>query len=100
MSDPTRQPTFHTGSNFTTMKRLEHRMYAAFGAMIGLMILVVLLSAGAYFQYALSRAQEDLSTVLTRILADSVNRISFSGKYQARLLLEEIKREQPEVNGG
>lgn len=82
----------------TVMKRLERRMYAAFGVMIALMVLVVLLSAGAYFQYALSRAQEDLSTVLTRILADSVSRISFSGKYQARLLLEDIKKEQPEIN--
>jgi len=73
-------------------------MYAAFGSMIALMVVIVLLSAGAYFQFALSRAQEDLSTVLTRILADSVSRISFSGKYQARLLLEDIKREQPEIN--
>lgn len=82
----------------TMMKRLERRMYAAFGSMIILMTLIVLVSAGIYFQYALSRAQEDLSTLLTRILADSVSRISFSGKYQARLLLEDIKREQPEIN--
>ncbi len=86
-----------SGINSLSLKRLERRMYTAFGSMIALMITIVLLSAGAYFQYALSKAQEDLSTVLTRILSDSVSRISFSGKYQARLLLEDIKREQPEI---
>lgn len=87
-----------SSADTTIMKRLERRMYTAFGSMIILMTLIVLVSAGIYFQYALSRAQEDLSTLLTRILADSVSRISFSGKYQARLLLEDIKREQPEIN--
>jgi len=82
----------------TSMKRLERRMFAVFGSMITLLVLVIFFSAGAYFHYALSKAEEDLSTVLTSILADSVSRISFSGKYQARLLLEDIKREQPEVS--
>lgn len=97
MSDFTTHRSQMISDKTTVMKRLERRMYAAFGTMIVLMIAVVLLSAGVYSQYALSRAQEDLSTVLTRILADSVSRISFSGKYQARLLLEDIKREQPEI---
>lgn len=97
MSDFTTHRSQMINDKTTVMKRLERRMYTAFGIMIILMIAVVLLSAGVYSQYALSRAQEDLSTVLTRILADSVSRISFSGKYQARLLLEDIKREQPEI---
>jgi PAS domain S-box-containing protein len=97
MSDFTTHRSQMISDKTTVMKRLERRMYTAFGTMIVLMIAVVLLSAGVYSQYALSRAQEDLSTVLTRILADSVSRISFSGKYQARLLLEDIKQEQPEI---
>ena len=73
-------------------------MFMTFGIMTGIMVLTVLLAAGAYFQYALKNSQEDLSTVLTRILADSINQISFSGKYQARLLLEEIARKQPDIH--
>jgi PAS domain S-box-containing protein len=81
----------------TDLKRLERRMFTAFGTMIGLMMLVVMLSAGAYFHYTLNEVKNDLSIVLTRILADSVSRASFSGKYQTRLLLEEIKRQQPDI---
>ena len=81
----------------TALKRLEKRMFITFGTMIGVIVMIVLLAAGAYFQFALSKAQEDLSTVLTRILSDSVSRISFSGKYQARLLLEEIQKQQPDI---
>lgn len=84
--------------NATGMQQLERRMYLAFGAMIALMVLVILLSAGAYFRYSLNKAQDDLSTLLTRILADSVSRISFSGKYQARLLLEDIKKQHPDIH--
>lgn len=84
--------------NATDMQQLERRMHLAFGAMIALMVLVILLSAGAYFRYSLNKAQDDLSTLLTRILADSVSRISFSGKYQARLLLEDIKKQHPDIH--
>lgn len=92
------RPPTETSPNSTGMQQLERRMYLAFGTMIGLMVLVILLSAGAYFHYSLNRAQDDLSTLLTRILSDSVSRISFSGKYQARLLLEDIKQQQPEIH--
>lgn len=84
--------------NATSMQQLERRMYVAFAAMIALMVLVILLSAGAYFRYSLNKAQDDLSTLLTSILADSVSRISFSGKYQARLLLEDIKKQHPDIH--
>ena len=93
-----KRPSQEHSLNSTGMQQLERRMFVAFGTMIGLMVLVILLSAGAYFHYSLNKAQDDLSTLLTRILSDSVSRISFSGKYQARLLLEDIKQRHTEIH--
>ena len=58
---------------------------------------VVLVVGGLYYQKVMQREQDKLSTLVTQILANSVNRISFSGKYHARLLLEEIKAQQPGI---
>lgn len=95
---PQQPPPTEASPNSTGMQQLERRMYLAFGTMIALMMLVILLSAGVYFKYSLNKAQDDLSALLTSILSDSVSRISFSGKYQARLLLEDIKRQHDDIH--
>lgn len=83
--------------NTTGLPQLERRMYIAFGVLNGLMTLAIMLFAGAYFHFSLSRAQDDLSTFTTRILSESVRKISFSGIYQTRLLLEDIKKQHPDI---
>lgn len=76
---------------------VDRRIALSFGALILVLMLSVLLAGGYYYRSIMEREQDNLSTLVTRILASSVNRISFSGKYHARLLLEEIRAEQPAI---
>ncbi len=76
---------------------VDRRIAMSFGALILALLVIVLLSGGIYYRGIMKSEQDNLSTLVTRILANSVNRISFSGKYHARLLLEEIKAAQPGI---
>ncbi|MEN6585867.1 MAG: EAL domain-containing protein, partial [Sulfuricella sp.] len=73
---------------------IDRRLALSFGALILALMSVILVVGGLYYQKVMQREQDKLSTLVTQILANSVNRISFSGKYHARLLLEEIKAQQ------
>jgi len=73
------------------------RIALSFGGVILLLMVIVLLAGGYYFRGVMEREQDKLSTLVTSILSSSVSRISFSGKYHARLLLEEIRAEQPGI---
>ena len=68
----------------------DRRIGLAFGALLLALLLAALLAGGLYYRSVAAREQETLSALVSQILAKSVNRISFSGKYHARLLLEEI----------
>lgn len=73
------------------------RLAMAFGGLILFLMLVVLLVGGLYLRDVMEREQDRLSTLTTQVLANAVSRVSFSGKYHARLLLEEITTAQPSI---
>ena len=73
------------------------RLAVAFGGLILFLMLVVLLVGGLYLRDVMEREQDRLSTLTTQVLANAVSRVSFSGKYHARLLLEEITAAQPAI---
>jgi len=75
----------------------DRRIALSFGSLILAMLLTVSLAGGIYYGGVAEREQNQLSTLVTKILAKSVNRISFSGKYHSRLLLEEIARDEPDI---
>ena len=81
-----------------SFRNVERRITLAFGALILLLMIIVLFAGGFYLQGVMEREENKLSTLLTQVLANSVSRISFSGKYHARLLLEELKATQPKLD--
>jgi PAS domain S-box-containing protein len=70
------------------------RLAIAFGGLILFLMLVVLLVGGLYLRDVMEREEDRLSTLTTQVLANAVTRVSFSGKYHSRLLLEEITAAQ------
>jgi len=76
---------------------VDRRMAFAFGGLIFVLMTVILLAGGGYLYQVMSREQDKLSSLTTRVLANAVNRISFSGKYHARLMLEEVKESHPDL---
>src|SRR5512142_349186 len=75
----------------------DRRIAQSFGVLILALMVTVLLAGGIYYRDIAEREQDKLSTLVTQILAKSVTRSSFSGKYHARLLLDEITENEPGI---
>ncbi len=76
---------------------VDRRMALTFGGLIFVLMLVVLLAGGAYLHGVMVKEEDKLTTLTTRVLANAVSRISFSGKYHARLMLEEVKQSYSDI---
>ena len=85
------------GAILPNVADVDRRMALAFGGLIFVLMAVILLAGGGYLYQVMSREQDKLSSLTTRVLANAVNRISFSGKYHARLMLEEVKQSHPDL---
>ncbi len=80
------------------MTRLLDRKLALSFAAVMLLLMVSGTGIAAYLFISLnSREENRLATVSARILGESVNRVALSGKYHARLLVEEMKNKVPEL---
>ena len=79
------------------VERIDRRLALAFGAVLALLV-TTLLATGAYlYLKVLSDQEQRLASALAVTLSDAVNRVSFSGKYHARLLVEELSEKSPEI---
>lgn len=91
------KPVVAKADSIPKLADVGRRLAMAFGGLILFLMLVVLLVGGLYLRDVMEREQDRLSTLTTQVLANAVSRVSFSGKYHARLLLEEITAEQPGI---
>ncbi len=73
------------------------RLALVFGALILVLMLAVLLVGGLYLHGVMKHEEDRLAALTTQVLANAVSRVSFSGKYHARLMLEEIAQAQPSI---
>jgi diguanylate cyclase (GGDEF)-like protein/PAS domain S-box-containing protein len=76
---------------------VDRRLTISFGVLILALMLIGLTSAVIYLDGVMKREGQQLSTLLTRTLAVSVSRVSFSGRYHAQLLLEDIQADHPGI---
>ena len=89
--------TAQDGYALPDLANTGRRLALAFGLLILLLMVAVLLAGGLYLRGVMESEQDKLSTLTTEVLANAVSRVSFSGKYHARLLLEEIREAQPDI---
>ncbi|MCW8825624.1 MAG: EAL domain-containing protein [Gammaproteobacteria bacterium] len=80
-----------------TFADVDRRMALSFGALILALMVMVAMVGGLYLNRIMKHEEDHLSTILTQVLASSVSRVSFAGKYHARQLLQEIKAAQPDI---
>jgi len=69
----------------------------SFGALILTLMMTVLVAGVTYVWDVMHTEEQRLSNIITEILAKSASKVSFSGKYHSRLLLQEIIKEQPSI---
>jgi len=80
------------------LKKADRYISLSFGALIFVLMTTVLIAGVTYVWDVLHEEEYRLSKIITELLAKSASRVSFSGKYHTRLLLEEIKKEQPNIS--
>ncbi|MET0051019.1 MAG: diguanylate cyclase [Candidatus Thiodiazotropha sp.] len=86
------------GSDEGAISRLvavDRRLTLSFGVLT--LMMIVLTSAVFYLNGVMKREEQQLSTLLTKVLAVSVSRVSFSGRYHAQLLLEDLLADHPNI---
>ncbi|QFY89585.1 EAL domain-containing protein [Magnetovirga frankeli] len=76
---------------------VDRRLSVSFGVVIAALMSIVLLVGGIYMTRIMEYEERKLTTQLTQVLSSAISRVSFSGKYHAQLLLNDIKRAQPEI---
>ena len=79
------------------LAHIDRKIALVFGGLISLIMFAIFSTVGLYYQDVVERGEDDLISMLTQVLGDSINRASFSGKYHARLMLEEVKASQPQI---
>lgn len=94
MTDRPRSPRGKT----TAGGRYRLSLTLGFGAVVLVLSLGIVLIADRLFDQLRSREEDRLSEALTLVVAESVSRVTFSGKYQARLLVEELANAIPVVS--
>lgn len=81
----------------SAVRQLDKKRTLAFGLVL-LLIMLIASSISAYLFLTLQKNEENrLAGTIGTILGESIDRISFSGKYHSRLLLEEMQKKLPEL---
>lgn len=83
--------------NYRFTDQHDRKLALSFGAIVLLLMLSVSGIASYLFAQVNSRAQDLLSGTIVTILSESIARVSFSGKYHARLFVEEMQARVPEL---
>jgi diguanylate cyclase (GGDEF)-like protein/PAS domain S-box-containing protein len=86
-----------SSDDLSKLVAVDRRLTLSFGVLILALMLIGLASAVLYLNGVMKREEQQLSTLLTRTLAVSVSRVSFSGRYHAQLLLEDIQADHPGI---
>ncbi len=79
--------TYHLKEN---VFNIDKKIGYVFGAIFFIFILSVFIAGMFYTKNSIQKEQERLSAIVGNIIEESINRVSFSGKYQARIFIEEI----------
>jgi hypothetical protein len=80
-----------------TIEKMDRKLALSFGALVLVLMLLITIVSSVMFINLQSREENRLSGALARILGESISKVSFSGKYHARIFVEEIITKIPEV---
>lgn len=87
----------HKGTRLPSFTHFDRKVALSFGALVLLLMLLVSFVGHHTYQRVARSNEEVLISALTGILADSINRASFSGRYHMRILLEQLTEKHPQL---
>ncbi|MBN2640649.1 MAG: response regulator [Victivallales bacterium] len=80
-----------------TLIHFDRVMAWVFSIVVLLLMLIVAMLGSIFFSHISGKNDDALQETITGLLASSINRISFSGKYHARALVRQIIESQPRI---
>ena len=80
------------------LANIDRNMSLAFSAVVLALMVIVTLAGTSFYRGIAENDEEELQEIITEIIADSITRVSFSGRYQARLLVEHLAQSQPRIS--
>lgn len=81
----------------TILLQVDKKRTMAFGLVMLLIMLIITLFSAYRFLRLQKNEENRLAGTIGTILSEAISRISFSGKYHSRLLLEEMQKQLPEL---
>jgi PAS domain S-box-containing protein len=78
---------------------IDKKLAANFSVIVLILMLIVALACFMVYSKIAENNEKELQKTIVNLLADSINRISFSGKYHARLLVDQIVSSQKKIAG-
>jgi len=85
-------------SNTVSPDYHDRKLALSFGAVVLLLMLAISSVAGYLFTQLYKKEEDRLVSMLAIIFSDSIGKVSFSGKYHARLFVEEIQGQIPALS--
>jgi PAS domain S-box-containing protein len=85
------------GKQHASPDRIDRNIAFRFGAVVLLLILTSTGAATFLFSRLQTEEEDRLTGAITAILGESISRVTFSGKYQTRLLVEDMLARIPDL---
>lgn len=89
--------TYSYNIKIDDFSNIDKKIAFTFGLLIFSLMLIILVVGGWHLRNLMEYEHNRLAAITADVLSKAVNRVSFSGKYQARLLLEEIKKDRHDL---
>jgi diguanylate cyclase (GGDEF)-like protein/PAS domain S-box-containing protein len=86
-----------TSTEAPELANIGRRMALGFSSVVLVLMIITAIAGSLFYSSINNDNQRELEKTITELLAHSINRISFSGKYHARLLIEQITLSQPNI---
>ena len=78
--------------------KIDKKLSLSFGLVIVLVLLSVFFASIFYFNYVVTKEQNRYGSVIANAIGTAINSVSFSGKYQARLLITNLKKQNENID--
>lgn len=78
--------------------KIDKKLSLSFGLLILFVLLSIFFASVGYFHYVMTKEQNRFGSVIANGIGTAINSVSFSGKYQARLLIENLQKENENID--
>ncbi|MEF3191699.1 MAG: PAS domain-containing sensor histidine kinase [Campylobacterales bacterium] len=84
-------------NNQINVESIDKPLIVAYGSIVLILVAIVFAITVAASIHIIKKDEEKLSRIAATTIADAINKLSFSGKFHTRLMLEELRKRNPDI---